>query len=760
MTSEDVPAVRAALGQSGIVEGTDYRGVSVIADVRAVPDSPWFMVARMDMEEVYAPLKERLGFMILLIGVLLAGAGASVGFVWRQQSNRFYQEQYKSAEALRDSEIRYRRLFEAARDGILILDAETGMITDVNPFLIEMLGYTHEQFLEKKLWELGFLKDIITNEEKFFELRQKEYVRYDDLPLETTNGQKLEVEFVSNVYLVDHHKVIQCNVRDITGRKRAEEALHASSERLRIALESANAGAWEWDLITDENIWSDELWTLYGLEPHSCVPSYETWQQTIHPDDRENAEKKVQEAALKSIELNAEWRVIDSDGSIRWLMSRGRPLLDANGKATRFIGIVLDITERKQAEAYGEMGREILQILNEPGDIQESMQRVLVTLKTRIGFDAVGIRLQEGDDFPYLAQDGFSKNFLLTENTLIERAADGGVCRNENGNINLECTCGLVISGKTDPANPLFTQGGSCWTNDSFPILDIPAAKDPRLHPRNRCIHQGYASIALVPIRTKDRIVGLIQLNDKRKGRFTLNTITLLEGIASHIGEALMRKRAEEALQESEEKFRAIFENNSSALAIIEKDTTISMVNKEYCKIGLYEEKDVIGTSWTKQIPPEDLERLKEYNQKRLTDPKAPRTITNFHFIAKDGPSENALMSVAIIPKNQKIICSFTDITERKQAENALREAADEREKLIKELQYALDNVKTLQGLIPICASCKKIRDDKGFWNQVEGYISQHTDAKFTHGICPDCAKKLYGDVYDKMIEDQKKNNI
>jgi PAS domain S-box-containing protein len=215
----------------------------------------------------------------------------------------------------------------------------------------------------------------------------------------------------------------------------------------------------------------------------------------------------------------------------------------------------------------------------------------------------------------------------------------------------------------------------------------------------------------------------------------------------------MMRRRAEEALRESEEKFRTFFESSSSAMAIIEKDTTISMVNKEYCKMGLYEEKDVIGTSWTKQIPPEDLERLKEYNRKRLTDPKSAPDHYEFSFYRKDGTIRNSLMSVAIIPANQKIICSFTDITERKQMENALREAAEEREKLIKELQYALDNVKTLQGLIPICASCKKIRDDKGFWNQVEGYISQHTDAKFTHGICPDCAKKLYGDVYEKTLK-------
>jgi len=125
----------------------------------------------------------------------------------------------KSEELLVASEIRYRRLFESAKDGILILDAETGAIVDVNPYLVELLGYSTEQFHGKKIWEIGVFSDFIANRDKFLELQQKEYVRYDDLPLKTIDGRKIDVEFVSNVYEVSHHKVIQCNIRDITKRK-------------------------------------------------------------------------------------------------------------------------------------------------------------------------------------------------------------------------------------------------------------------------------------------------------------------------------------------------------------------------------------------------------------------------------------------------------------------------------------------------------------------------------------------------------------
>jgi len=132
----------------------------------------------------------------------------------------------------RACETRYRRLFESAQDGILLLDADTGQILDVNPFLLNMLGYSHKDFMGKKLWEIGPFSDIAASRLRFTELQENGYVRYEHLPLQAKNGHLIDVEFVSNVYLVNNKKIIQCNIRDITLRKRAEEGLQKAHAEL------------------------------------------------------------------------------------------------------------------------------------------------------------------------------------------------------------------------------------------------------------------------------------------------------------------------------------------------------------------------------------------------------------------------------------------------------------------------------------------------------------------------------------------------
>ena len=198
----------------------------------------------------------------------------------------------RTQEGLRTSEIRYRRLFEAARDGILILNAATLRITDVNPFMTELLGYSRDEFLGKELWEIGLFSDKEASQKAFRVLQVKGYLRYEDLPLQTTQGKLREVEFVSNVYEEDGHQVIQCNIRDITDRKRAEE------ER-RLLLESAQAARADAEAA---NGIKDEFLALLSHELRAPLTSILGWSRLLTAGSLDEVASK---SAIEIIVRNA-----------------------------------------------------------------------------------------------------------------------------------------------------------------------------------------------------------------------------------------------------------------------------------------------------------------------------------------------------------------------------------------------------------------------------------------------------------------------
>jgi PAS domain S-box-containing protein len=201
---------------------------------------------------------------------------------------------------LRTSEIRYRRLFESARDGILILDAATLKITDVNPFMTELLGYSRKEFLGKELWQIGLFSDKKASQGAFRELQVKGYLRYEDLPLQSRAGKIRQVEFVSNVYDEDGHRVIQCNIRDITDRKHAEE------ER-RLLLASAQAARAEADAA---NGIKDEFLATVSHELRTPLSAILGWAQLVVSDKLDEQEsKRAAETILRN--ARAQKEIID-----------------------------------------------------------------------------------------------------------------------------------------------------------------------------------------------------------------------------------------------------------------------------------------------------------------------------------------------------------------------------------------------------------------------------------------------------------------
>jgi PAS domain S-box-containing protein len=249
------------------------------------------------------------------------------------------------------SEIRYRRLFESAKDGILILDAMTGKIDDVNPFLIELLGFSRDQFINKSVWEIGFFKDIIANKENFLQLKDKKYIRYEDLPLETADGRKIDVEFVSNVYQEDHHDVIQCNIRDITERKKTADLIEAERERLAVTLRSIGDGVIATDAhgnIEIMNVIAEELcgWKQNEVKGKPLVSIFNIINENTRKPHENPVEKVL--STGKIIELANHTVIIAKDGTERIIADSAAPIID---KKNRIIGVVLvfrDITEKEK----------------------------------------------------------------------------------------------------------------------------------------------------------------------------------------------------------------------------------------------------------------------------------------------------------------------------------------------------------------------------------------------------------------------------
>jgi PAS domain S-box-containing protein len=255
------------------------------------------------------------------------------------------------SDTFRASELSYRRLFETAQDGILILDAETGRVNDVNPFLIKLLGFSHGEMIGKTVGELSPFRDLVSNKAMLVRLQKDGYIRYHDLPLKTKAGRTVAVEFVSNVYSVGDAQVIQCNIREITERKRAEEALRTSQLMLGDIINALPARVF-WK---DKNLVYLGCNTVFARDAGFAGPkdiigkndNQMVWgeqAEAYRRDDRQVIESGRSKLLIEESQTTPAGKTIT-------LLSSKLPLRDARGEIIGILGTYLDITVRKQAEA-------------------------------------------------------------------------------------------------------------------------------------------------------------------------------------------------------------------------------------------------------------------------------------------------------------------------------------------------------------------------------------------------------------------------
>ncbi|UCF15630.1 MAG: GAF domain-containing protein [Phycisphaerales bacterium] len=335
---------------------------------------------------------------------------------------------------------------------------------------------------------------------------------------------------------------------ELENRKTVIEALRLSEQRYALAQRAANIGSWDWDIITGDLHWSDRIEPLFGFAPGKFGATYEAFLECVHPQDRRHVVDSVNASVERDDDYAIEHRIVWPDGTVRWVSETGDVIRDEQGKAIRMLGIVQDITERKETEAHQQLAGQILECLNRESVGTDLISDLLKLIKRATGFDAVAIRRREGNDFPYLEADGFSDDFVKSENYLCCHDETGELICDDAGRPVIKCICGNVLSGRADPALPFFTRAGSFWTNSTTELMENTPAEVLKVPLKNRCKEEGYESVALIPLRCGEEIVGLLQLNDSRRGRFTPEMIRLFEEIGASIGIGIARMRTERQL--------------------------------------------------------------------------------------------------------------------------------------------------------------------------------------------------------------------
>ncbi|HOY33017.1 MAG TPA: PAS domain S-box protein [Bacteroidales bacterium] len=579
----------------------------------------------------------------------------------------------------------YRSLFDTSPDGILMSDLKGfPMASNKNNFKI--FGYAEEDinYIDTNIVDFIAPGDRERMRSNFLKRIMGESMQNQKYVALHKDGSEFPIEVNSSVIKNEYDEpyAVISIIRDITDRIKAEKALSESEKKYQFIVENTDDILWIMDGKFKMEYVSPSIVKFLGytVEEHMCQKpeDYLTPESAkmIRDEFRQGMiqlHKKNYNNLRDKVEMEIEYIRKDNTkgfGRISMFIVRDEQFI-----IKKIRGITTDITVKKLAEIYGELSREVLQILNEQIGFREAIQRILRTMHSRLRFDAAGICLQEGDDNLFYEQIGFSGNLFPAKKFPFKDDAKGPKHKKNIDNKFSGCYCDLVLHGKTLHGDKSCLFNGSFWTNDAELYTDLPAEGDSSCYNRKTCFHRGYASVALVPVRMNDKTVGMIHLYDKRKGRFTNEVIQYLEGIAMHIGTSVMRKQTETALKDSEEKYRLLAQNMVDALSVIDRSGKILYVNDSACDHLGYVPGKVIGRKISHFIVDEDIHRIREIIRDMLLKKSPSR---GFMCRIKKKNKEIIWLDTKLLfirdekGKINSVQCVSRDITEKIEAEARL----------------------------------------------------------------------------------------
>ncbi len=581
------------------------------------------------------------------------------------------------AEAAGAVNERLSAIVESSSDAILGNSVD-GTITCWNAGATRLFGFSAEEMIGQSIARIIPPRRIDEEAAIAARITAGERIDHYETSRVAKDGHEIDVSLTLSPVKDAEGNVVGVStiLRDIGDRKRAERALRESEERLRFALSGAHAAAWQWNILTNEQIWSPESYVLHGRDPALGQPEYGGWLTCLHPDDRAPTERAVREAVEKrTSEYRTEYRVVFPTGEERWLAALGKVDFAPDGSPVSMSGINLDITEQKRVEqelqrlnhtlrAYSASGWALVHATDETSFLREICRIVVEDC----GHAMVWVGYAEQDAEQSLrpvAQAGFANGYL-DEISLTWADREHG----------------------RGPAGRAIRAGRHVTFED--------LRTDPDFEPwRAAALRRGYAACISLPLTVNDETFGALTIYSGRPHAFSEPDVALLQKLADDLshGIGVLRLRAERAsreaaLRSSEARFRALVEQAADGIFVADARGAYIDVNSAGCAMLGYTRAELLRLTIADVVDPAEVERI---------GPEVARfeggemIVSEWRFRRKDGSSFTGEVRGRQFADG-RLQAIVIDITERKAAELALREADQRKDEFLAMLAHELRN--------------------------------------------------------------------